>query len=89
MMSFVCLNNSAYNDCLLSPQFELSNTTNEMENVECVVRPPTSNNDAIPDESTVTTICPMLRHFNAIVLYRNVFPIPAPLFRKKTIPLFL
>ena len=59
-MSFVSLNNSACNDYLLDPQSEFSKASNRKENVECAVRPPTNNNDAIDailDEAIVTTIC--------------------------------
>ncbi|KAI8530168.1 hypothetical protein RHMOL_Rhmol11G0034600 [Rhododendron molle] len=29
-----------------------------MANVECAVRPPSNNREAIPDEATITIICP-------------------------------
>ncbi|KAI8533735.1 hypothetical protein RHMOL_Rhmol10G0032500 [Rhododendron molle] len=48
-----------------------------MTNVECAVRPPSNNKEAMPDEATVTTVCPRLRHFCAMMLYKNVFPVPA------------
>ncbi|KAI8556004.1 hypothetical protein RHMOL_Rhmol05G0219200 [Rhododendron molle] len=59
-----------------------------MENVECVVQPPTNNNEAIPDVTMLTTTRPKLRHFMATVLYKKVFLVPTPPFRKKVILLF-
>ena len=56
IMSFVSLNNSACNDCLLNPLSEFFNTSYGMENVECAVRPSTNSNDAIPNEATTTSI---------------------------------
>ncbi|KAI8568769.1 hypothetical protein RHMOL_Rhmol02G0225900 [Rhododendron molle] len=59
-----------------------------MANVECAVRPPSNNKEAMPNEATVTTICLRLRHFCVMVLYKNVFLVPTPLFKKKVVPLF-
>ncbi|XP_026415281.1 uncharacterized protein LOC113310730 [Papaver somniferum] len=47
------------------------------------VLPPTKSNEAIPNDATVSTASPLNRQLAAIVLYRNVFPVPALPFRKK------
>ncbi|RZB99251.1 hypothetical protein D0Y65_021933, partial [Glycine soja] len=45
-------------------------------NLECVVLPPSSSNDAIPLEATVTTIPPLDRIVDDKVFQINVFPVP-------------
>ena len=58
-----------------------------IQNVECDIRPPNNNKEAIPEEATVTTICPKQRNFVAIVLYINVLPVHAPPLKKNVVPL--
>jgi len=45
-------------------------------NLECVVLPPGSNNDAIPLEATVKTIPPLDRIVDDKVFQINVFLVP-------------
>ncbi|KAG5069258.1 hypothetical protein JHK85_001635 [Glycine max] len=47
-----------------------------LANLECVVLPPGSSNDAIPLEATVTTIPPLDRIADDKVFQINVFPVP-------------
>lgn len=55
---------------------ESSSKSIGIRNLECAVRPFGSNNDATPDEATVSTIFLWALRYVIIVFHRKVFPVP-------------
>lgn len=76
IINLVYLNKSTWKDCLLNAYTEFSWICKGIQNVKLAIRPPINNWNAILDEATYT-ICPRLLHSVDIVLYKNVFLIPA------------
>ncbi|RZC28917.1 hypothetical protein D0Y65_000759 [Glycine soja] len=70
------LSSSSDLSTLSTLQFSFSSMGTGIANLECVVLPPGSNNDAIPLEATVKTIPPLDRIVDDKVFQINVFLVP-------------
>jgi len=66
---------SAKSDFGLILQTENSSRFKGIENLECVVLPPSNNKKAMPLEATLRQICPLDLTAAASVFQINVFPV--------------
>jgi hypothetical protein len=55
-------------------------------NLEWAILPPRNNKDAIPDETTISTILPCLHRQDRNVVQTNVLPIPPLPYTKNSLP---
>jgi len=79
-------NNSATFICCVMLQVDSSCRSIEILNLEWAVLPPRSNKDAIPDETTASTILPCLCRRDRSVVQTNVLSVQPLSYTKNSLP---